>query len=194
MLFLAASTNLVLAQDISAEQNTTTDQNVFAFGGVYSSESVGETFNFLGTDYQDAYMLGGGYQRFFYGEENSFRAGVEGGVALRKGPDFSGEAWAGIVLRSDGFIRNDHIKISASVTGGLSLITNPLDVEVTREISRNGDSTFLFYMAPELAISTVDNPNMELFWRVQHRSGGWNTLGNMGEGANANTIGIRWSF
>jgi hypothetical protein len=178
----------------SPEVPTSADSNVFAFGGVYSSESVGETFNFIGTDYQDAYVLGGGYQHFLLGEENGFRAGLEAGVALRNGPTMSGEAWAGVVLRSDGFIQNEHVKISASVTGGLSLITNPLDVEVAREISRNGDATFLFYMAPELSISTAENPNMEAFWRVQHRSGGWNTLGNMGEGANANTIGLRWKF
>lgn len=170
------------------------DSNVFVFGGVYSSESVGETFNFLGTDYQDAYLLGGGYQHFFFGEENGFRAGLEGGVALRKGSDVSGEAWAGVVLRADNFVENELVKVSASVTGGLSLITNPLDVEVAREIARDGDSTFLFYMAPELSVSTKDNPNMEVFWRLQHRSGGWNTLGHMGEGANANTIGMRWKF
>ena len=171
-----------------------TNSNVFVFGGVYSSESVGETFNFIGTDYQDAYMLGGGYQHFFLGAENGFQAGLEAGAALRKGPGVSGEAWAGVVLRSDGFIKNDHVKISASITGGLSLITDPLDVEVAREISRDGDSTFLFYMAPEISISAADNPNMEAFWRVQHRSGGWNTLGHMGEGANANTLGVRWKF
>jgi len=183
-----------MAQTADMLPATTSDQNLFLFGGVYSSESVGETFNVFGTDYQDAYMLGGGYQQFFLGEENGFRAGLEGGVAIRKGTDVSGEAWAGIVLRSDGLLRNDTMKLSASITGGLSLITNPLDVEVAREISRNGDSTFLFYMAPELSVSLVDNPNVEYFWRLQHRSGGWDTLGNMGEGANANTVGIRWSF
>jgi hypothetical protein len=194
-LAIAATLFAASCQPAAAqEQMGNPDDNVFYFGGVYSSESVGETFNFVGTDYQDAYVLGGGYQHFFLGEENGLQAGLEGGVALRKGPDVSGEAWAGIVLRSDGFIRNDQFKVSASVTGGLSLITNPLNVEVAREISRNGDSTFLFYMAPELSISTADNPNLEAFWRVQHRSGGWNTLGNMGEGANANTIGLRWKF
>ncbi|MDB5623946.1 MAG: hypothetical protein JWR39_2509 [Devosia sp.] len=184
---------MVAAQDVNIP-TLGKDGNVFLFGGVYSSESVGETLNFIATDYQDAYILGGGYQYFFLGGENGTRLGLEGGAALRHGPDVSGEAWAGLVLRSDGFINTDKVKISASITGGLSLITNPLDVEVVREISRNGDSTFLFYMAPELSISTPSNPDMELFWRVQHRSGGWNTLGNMGEGANANTLGIRWSF
>jgi hypothetical protein len=177
-----------------SDPTPTANSNVFVFGGIYSSESIGETLNFIGTDYQDAYVLGGGYQHFFLGAENGFQAGLETGVALRKGPDVSGEAWAGIVLRSDGFYQNEHFKLSASVTGGLSLITNPLDVEVAREISRNGDATFLFYMAPEVSISAADNPNMEAFWRLQHRSGGWNTLGNMGEGANANTIGLRWKF
>jgi hypothetical protein len=193
VLMTATACEHAAAQE-AAEQVQTTNSNVFAFGGLYSSESVWETMNFVGTDYQDAYILGGGYQHFFLGQENGFQAGIETGVAVRKGPDVSGEAWAGVVLRSDGFIQNDDVKISASITGGLSLITNPLDVEVAREISRNGDSTFLFFMAPELSISTADNPNIEAFWRLQHRSGGWNTLGNMGEGANANTIGLRWKY
>jgi hypothetical protein len=179
------------AQDAAPAAN---DSNVFVFGGVYSSESVGETANFLATDYQDAYLLGGGYQHFFLGEEGGFRAGLEAGAALRKGPDVSGEAWAAIVLRADKILQNEQLVVSASVTGGLSLITNPLDVEIAREISRNGDSTFLFYMAPEISVSTPEHPNTEVFWRLQHRSGGWNTLGNMGEGANANTIGLRWKF
>ena len=193
LLASAALTIPAYAQADTAQPQSA-NSNVFVFGGVYSSESVGETFNFFGTDYQDAYVLGGGYQHFFLGGENGFQAGLETGLALRKGPDVSGEVWAGVVLRRDGILQNEQLKVSASVTGGLSLITNPLDVEIAREISRNGDSTFLFYMAPEVSVSTKDNPNMEAFWRLQHRSGGWNTLGDMGEGANANTIGLRWKF
>ncbi len=181
-------------QPALAQEDIQTNSNVFVFGGVYSSESVGETFNFFGTDYQDAYVLGGGYQHFLLGTEGGLLAGLEVGAAVRKGPDVSGEVWAGVVLRADNILQNEQLNVSASVTGGLSLITNPLDVEVARELSRNGDSTFLFYMAPEISVSTPSNPDMEVFWRVQHRSGGWNTLGDMGEGANANTIGLRWKF
>jgi hypothetical protein len=73
-----------MAQDTSAAQAAGSDQNVFVYGGVYSSESVGETFNVFGTDYQDAYMLGAGYQQFFLGEENGFRAGLEGGLGWHR--------------------------------------------------------------------------------------------------------------
>lgn len=171
------------------------DSNVFVFGGVFSSESVGETLNIFGTDYQDAYLLGAGYQKFLVGHEGSLRLGAELGLALRKGSDPSAEAWAGLVLRADGILQTKDIRLSASVTGGFSLITQPLDVEIAREIDRGGgDSQLLFYMAPELSLSTASNPNMELFYRLQHRSGGWETLGGMGEGANANTVGVRWSF
>jgi hypothetical protein len=186
----AAMCQQAVAQD-APDLSTSADSNIFYFGGVYSSESVGETFNLFGTDYQDAYILGGGYQHFFIGNQGGLLAGLETGAALRKGPDVSGEIWAGVVVRADKVLQNEQINVSASVTGGLSLITDPLDVEVARELSRDGDSSFLFYMAPEISVSTPDNPNMEVFWHVQHRSGGWNTLGNMGEGANANTLGMR---
>ena len=171
------------------------DSNVFVFGGVFSSASVGETFNIFGTDYQDAYILGGGVQKFISGHDDSLKLGLEFGLALRKGPDVSTEVWASAVLRADGFIHTDRFKLSASLTGGFSAITGPLDIEIARELSRgDGDSTLLFHMAPELSISFASNPDLEFFYRLQHRSGGWETLGGMGEGANANTLGLRWSF
>lgn len=187
-------------QDQAANLDSTTpwwleDSNVFVFGGLFSSESVGETFNVIGTDYQDAYILGGGVQKFVYGQDNGLKLGIEAGASLRKGPDVSGEVWAGAVIRADGFVHNDTVKVSASVTGGFSATSSPLDVEIDREISRGGgDSSFLFYMAPELSLSFNSNPNVEIFYRLQHRSGGWETLGGMGEGSNANTVGLRYHF
>lgn len=187
-------------QDQFSTPQTTTpwwleDSNVFVFGGLFSTESVGETFNFIGTDYTDAYILGGGVQTFVYGQDDGLKLGIEAGASLRKGPDVSGEVWAGAVIRADGFIHTDRFKVSASVTGGFSATTAPLDVEVVRELSRgDGDSSVLFYMAPELSLSFDSNPNVEIFYRLQHRSGGWETLGGMGEGSNANTVGLRYHF
>lgn len=198
--FLTATVVSAHAQaQVDATQSTTPwwlqDSNVFVFGGLFSSESVGETFNIIGTDYQDAYILGGGVQKFVYGQDDGLKLGLEAGASLRKGPNVTGEVWAGAVIRADGFIHTDRFKVSASVTGGFSATSAPIDVEIAREISRGGgDSSFLFYMAPELSLSFDSNPNVEIFYRLQHRSGGWETLGGMGEGSNANTVGLRYHF
>ena len=52
----------------------------------------------------------------------------------------------------------------------------------------------LFYLGFDLAFSLASAPNTELVFRIQHRSGGYGTLGGMKEGNNANVVGIRHRF
>jgi hypothetical protein len=62
------------------------------------------------------------------------------------------------------------------------------------EAESGGDATLLFYLAPELNFSLAAYPNAELFWRLHHRSGAWETLGDMDGAANANVVGARVGF
>jgi hypothetical protein len=63
----------------------------------------------------------------------------------------------------------------------------------------SGSGRVLYYFGPELDFSTPSIPNFELVLKLQHRSGGKTvpflpTLANRAEGANANTVGIRYRF
>lgn len=51
----------------------------------------------------------------------------------------------------------------------------------------------LFYLSPELDFRTSLDSRYSVFYRLQHRSGAWNTLGMEGA-SNANVIGIRMRF
>jgi hypothetical protein len=43
-------------------------------------------------------------------------------------------------------------------------------------------------------MALVDNPNWELVYRIQHRSGAYGVIAHFIEGANANTVGIRYRY
>jgi len=170
------------------------DQAVFVFSGRFTNQYFEHAFNPLTVGYEDNYVAGLAYQRFFLGQDDGFKLGGELGAALRFGNQGSIELWAGPVLRADRFIKMDLFTLSASVTAGLSLTSDTIGIEEQREIDSNGDTTLLYFLAPEVSFATTAQPGVEYFWRIHHRSGGWETLGNLRDGANATTLGVRWSF
>lgn len=187
---LASLVLLALAQPVAAQ-----DQNVFGFAGRLTDGYFEHALNPFTASYEDNYVLGVGYQYFFLGEDGGVKLGAELGAALRLGsPGPSGEVWVGPVLRSDGLIVTDRVKFSAAITAGLSVTTDPIGIEVQRERETGGDSSLLFYLAPEISMSFNDNPDTEYFLRVHHRSGAWETLGNFRDSANAVSVGVRQSF
>jgi len=166
---------------------------VFAFGGRYFEDNFTHHFYPFLADYEDNFMVGGGYQHFVWSGAG-FSLGGEVGGAVRFGQSPVGaEVWAGAVARYDGWAIGN-VKISPALTFGLSYETGPVGVEVPRAAWYGGDPTLLFYLSPELNFSLADNPGWEVFIRAQHRSGAWQTLGNYGDGANATTIGLRLHF
>jgi len=168
------------------------DNAVFVFGGRYYEETFFTGARPWGVNYENNYVVGGGYQYFFLTHPTLLRIGGEVGGALRGGDDFSAEAWAGIVARFDGFVFGDKVRVSPAFTFGLSVESAPVGIEAQNR--GGGDSTLLFYLGPEINVSLTDNPNAEVFWRIHHRSGAWGTLGDMADGANATSFGVRWKF
>lgn len=185
----------------SAAAQPDSDRNAFAFGGRYTSQYIEHALNPFTVAYENNYVVGGGYQQFFFNHEWDFfnrewgmRIGAEVGAALRMGNQTSTELWVGPVLRLDDLIQTDFFHMSASITGGLSLTSDTIGIEAQRERETNGDTTLLYYMGPEIIVSAADNDDVEFFWRLQHRSGGGGTLGGLQDGANATALGVRWHF
>lgn len=164
------------------------DEAAFVFGGAM----IAHVFNpFHG--FEDNYFLGGGYQRL-WGDPDGFRFGGEVGFAGRFGPENSLEAWAGVVGRYDVRVL-DVVRVGASMTFGLSAVTGTaVGRERDSEAFHNGDATLLFYMGPEINLSLADQPDKEVFLRLHHRSGAWETLGGMAAGADALIGGVRIHF
>lgn len=169
------------------------DQKIFIFGGRLGQSTMDRMLFPFTAEYEDAIILGGGYQYFFAEPLEDFKVGMEVGAAIRTGAETTGELWAGAVGRYDGWIIDDEIRISPSLTFGVSAVTDTMGVEAQREKADGLPGDILFYLSPEISFASMDNPQSEVYWRLHHRSGAWNTFGGGGT-ANATTIGIRTSF
>ncbi|GLQ52993.1 hypothetical protein GCM10010862_02510 [Devosia nitrariae] len=188
---LVIGISLSLAPAIAQEA---VDEAAFVFAGRFYSEHLEDQLNPLGpfgVDYEDNFLIGGGYQRFYLGPD-WLRFGWEAGATVGFGEDVRGEAWAGLVGRFDA-ISIGQVHISASLTAGMSAITNTIGIE-TERVAPGANPHLLFYVAPEIGLSLDSQPNLEAFMRVQHRSGGWGLIGSMGDGHNATSVGMRWRF
>lgn len=169
------------------------DQKIFIFGGRMGASHEGEMLNPFTAEYENAIVLGGGYQHFLVEPVENFKLGIEAGAAVRTGAETTGEVWAGVVGRYDGFVIADTLRITPALTFGASAVTDTMGVEAEREAGDGLPGDLLFYLSPEISVSAADHPETEMFWRLHHRSGAWNTFGGGGS-ANATMIGIRTSF
>lgn len=167
------------------------EQNVFVMGGPFAKGFFGDTFLFWQDHYESNIFLGAAYQRFFY-EYQSFQLGLEAGIGLRLGAPNSAEFWGGAVARLTRFTFGD-IAVTPSITFGLSVVTDTIGVETDRAATLGHDVPVLYYLSPEIAFSHVDNPEWEVFGRIQHRSGGFGTIADI-DGSNAAVVGLRYKF
>jgi hypothetical protein len=166
-----------------------------ACGGVFGEGSFGDNLQLWNVDYTDNYLIGAAFGRDFRDLGAGFVLGGVAGVAVRFGDDddTTGEVWAGLRLRHHGLVIGD-LAISPGVTAGLSAVSGPTEIERLREVSRHGDATLLGFVGPELSFRLRQAPDIELVYQLHHRSGANGFFGDMAEGSNANTIGLRYRF
>jgi len=168
-------------------------QSLFVFGGLLTKGSMGDTLDIFNVTYDGNYVIALGYQRYHW-STGKFHWGWEVGVAGRYGHEHSMEFWGGPTVRHDGITLFNFLRISPALTAGFSMVTDTMGQEVHRERARDGDGTFLYYLGPDFAASLTSHPNIEFFYRLHHRCGGGQTLGNLSEGYNANVVGLRIRF
>ena len=166
--------------------------SIFVFGGIYSAGNMGQSLNPF-YKHERSYIVGAAYRRDLFDIGPLFVFGAEAGIVGRFGGAASAEFWAGPSLRLRGIPLGRDLTLAPGIVAGLSAVTKPLDIERQRELEHtNGNATLLFYLAPELALQFAKWPNVELVYRLHHRSGLYDTLGRMQEGSNAHVLGLRW--
>ncbi|WP_172123300.1 MULTISPECIES: hypothetical protein [unclassified Devosia] len=170
----------------------TDGSNVFIFGGRFQDEWVWETAAFWRPHYEDNYFVGAGYQTFVADLPANFHFGLELGVGMRVGQEASAEIWTGVVLKNDGVTIGD-VTISPAITGGISMVSDTIGVEKERAGWIDRNVPVLFYMGPEIAVSHADFPDLEMFARIHHRSGGYGVIAEI-DGSNAATLGLRFKL
>jgi hypothetical protein len=188
-------------------------QSFFVFGGRMSSTDIWSTAILNLNDPNgpiqnyDNYIVGAAYQRDFIKLGGAVFVGGEIGLADRFGrysrcctpvvtsPNVvhSPEFWGGLTLRYEAITVSD-VRFSPGIVWGLSAITKPIGQEVDQAVDRGGSAKVLFYLGFEGAFSLVNFPDVELVFRLHHRSGAFGTIGAMKEGNNSNVVGLRYRF
>jgi hypothetical protein len=202
------------AADLSpvADQTDSTPprNSLMVFSGVMSTTTLGRTLvinQIPATSNRtfDNYIVGAAYRRDYL-QYGPLTVGGEVGIADRFGHFVeccdapvvssgivqSGELWTGGTFRIDLLL--GPVRMTPGVTIGFSVTTNSIGREREREITEFGNARFLGYLSPEVAFSAVSFPNLELVFRVQHRSGLFGTFGGLFEGYNADVVGVRYHF
>jgi hypothetical protein len=186
-----ALTLLVACVSARASELLFRKDSLFVFGGVFSSGNMGQSINPF-YQHESNFILGAAYSRDFVDLGWNVVFGGELGLAGRLGDRSSAEVWAGPTFRHQGIPFGNIVTLTPGFTVGLSAVTAPIGIERAREIEHDGNSTLLFYLAPELGFRFDNWPNTEIVYRLHHRSGLLGTLGKMHEGANAHVLGVRW--
>jgi len=188
--------------------------SVFLFAGRLSTSDIWSTLIFNLNDRggsapnYDNYIVGAAYGLEIWRPGYGFVIGIEVGIADRfgryetcclpitksDGLIHSVEAWGGVSFGHSGIVIGG-LYFKPMVVVGLSAINRAIGAERQNEAERNNSSArLLFYLGPELAVSPVAFPNLELVARLHHRSGFYGTLGELMEGYNATVLGMRYRF
>tara|TARA_R100000365_G_scaffold905_1_gene3285 strand:- start:94 stop:702 length:609 start_codon:yes stop_codon:yes gene_type:complete len=189
---LLASVTFPQAQEMPSSDDGLYADSIAIFGGHYTKGDFGQSFNPVAVPYEDNVVLGIGVRQDGPVRDDGIAVGWETGGAVRAGETTSAEVWSGPYVGHDGIELGEAVKVSPSVTFGLSAVTGSMGSEQRRARSEGGSPELLFYLSPEIALSSVQNPDTEVFWRLHHRSGAWGTIG--AGSANATTVGLRQHF
>jgi hypothetical protein len=174
-----------------AQEAERPDESVFVMGGAFAGVHFSDAFAVFNDHYESNRFLGVGYQRIFY-EYNSFQLGAEVGLGLRLGQPSSAELWGGAVAKLSTF-EVGPLNITPSITFGLSAVTDTIGIETERAERLGRAVPVLYYLSPEIAVSSDAAPEWEAFTRLQHRSGGFGTIAKI-DGSNAVVLGLRYKF
>lgn len=165
--------------------------------GVYTRAYWGQSFSIADVAYEPNFVLGLISGTDLVRTSWGLTIGHESGIALRFGTSISLEMWRGITV-SFGARQIGGWVLTPQVILGLSTISNMIGVEAERELQAllggEGDSDRLIYLGSELGSSLEAVPDVEVFYRLHHRSGLLGLWGNVEADHNANAVGIRLRY
>ena len=132
-------------------------------------------------DYGHGGFTGGAVSRKIARFYRHFTLEGEVGLGVRYGEDnHGGDGWAAAYVRFDGFPWRNVLRTTVGFSTGLSYLTDP-----------EFDEHILHYFGPEIAFALPSHPNTELVLRFHHRSGMFGAFGDVREGSNVISLGVR---
>jgi hypothetical protein len=124
------------------------------------------------------------------GDNLSFEA--EAGLSARFGDEDLGEMWTAVYLRFSGFPWNDIVYTTIAGNIGLSVLSEKSQFEKERDGHKTEE--LLHYLGPEITVADPDMRDLELVFRLHHRSGVYGLFNGVDSGSTFLTGGLRVHF
>ncbi len=169
------------------------DNGVAILGGIFSPDVFSDiVFSPWDTRTDSIYLLSGSYNRRLTTVLNHLDIEVEGGLGRRFGDNNSAEAYAALGLRWRQFPWNDFLTTSFAVYPiGPSYVANLSPAEVSKD---GKSSNWLNYFSIELTLAAPSTPQLEMLFRLHHRSGVFGLINGSTNGADFLSVGARYRF
>ncbi len=183
-----------------AETNVTVQPDrlwsVTAFAGIYTNRDFGSTIGRWPDDTENDQLIALSVSRRIGQWGRHLTWEVEGLIAEHFGKSGSyrynyEEMAAFIVLRYHTFPWNRYVRTSFAIGEGISYTTQ-VPYREQYQAGETGYHRFLNYLMVELTFGSPLVPSMNLVYRIHHRSGILELIGD--QGSNYYCIGLRFSF
>ena len=129
-----------------------------------------------------------------------FAVELEVGAGKRFGALTSTEVWGAIYFRWTKFPWNHIVRTSMAVSTGLNYAPHLDAIENARTENAGRGSHLLHFLSPEITFGLPSRPDIDVFLRLHHRSGGGKIFGPVaifkgaGGGAQYGVVGVRTRF
>ncbi len=169
------------------------DNGIAIMGGIFSPDVFSDiVLSPWDTRTESIYLLSGSYNRRLTTVLNHLDIEVEGGLGRRFGENNSAEAYAALGLRWRQFPWNDFLTTSFAVYPiGPSYVAKLAPVEVSKD---GRSANWLNYFSVELTFAAPSMPELEVLFRLHHRSGVFGLINGSTNGADFLSVGARYRF
>jgi hypothetical protein len=181
----------------SLDQPCGGDCRVMVFGGRFVDTAMEDIFfnpePIWDWRWRDSQFLGLALSRRVVTVADVLDVEAEAGAGKRFGELTEAEVWAALYLRWTAFPWNHVVKTTVAISTGLNMASGISPVEVRRGEVDRGERV-LHYFSPELTFAHPRKDDMELVFRIHHRSGGYGVISDVTGGAQYGTLGLRYHF
>lgn len=169
------------------------NNGVAIFAGIYSSDVFSDIVTSpWDTRTENIYLVTLSYNRRLTTIFRHLDVEVEGGVGRRFGDNDSIEAYAALALRWTAFPWNDYLRTTFAVYPiGPSYVASLSPSEVSKD---GRSANWLNYFGLELTFAAPALPELELLFRLHHRSGAFGLINGSTNGADFLSVGARFRF
>lgn len=202
----SSSSNFGGLQFLNPTATCQSDCAFSVYSGRYLETGMNQVFGLKGFvapnnwKWGDSGFVGATFSRPVLRYEDLFVVEVEIGAGKRFGVLSSPEVWGAVYFRWTWFPWNHLIRTSVAVSTGLNYAFKREAIENVRTDNFGRGSHLLHFLSPEITFGLPKYPNIDVFLRLHHRSGGGKIFGPVaifngaGGGAQFGVVGARMRF